>query len=84
MRMPAPAPAADPARPMPVATFERAFDIENALAAVASEERRFATLGFELPLARCREQRRYWEFLRAVNGLADAPAQEPAWLRRIA
>jgi len=80
-------PVADPRRPMPERPAERGWAIESALQALDAEQRRLERLGFELPLARCREQRRFWEFVHAVHAMAphESPAAaEPAWLRRIA
>jgi hypothetical protein len=70
MRLPA-TPAADPRRAMPEGTASRRDAIEIALASLAREERRLRQLGFQAPLARCRQQRRYWEFLRAVFAVSD-------------
>jgi hypothetical protein len=63
-------PSADPGREIPAAPGARLDRIEHALAALADEERRLQRLGFELPLARCRESRRYWTFLRGVFAVA--------------
>jgi len=76
-------PSSDTRAPIPDHAGARLDRIASAVATLAAEERRLHRLGLEAAERRCREQRRYWEFLRAVNGLADAPAQEPAWLRRI-
>ncbi len=62
-------PAADPARTIPATADERAWTIDSALGSLDSEQRRLERLGFELPLARCREQRRFWEFVHAVSAL---------------
>ncbi len=40
--------------------------IEAALASLDAEERRLMRLGFETPLQRCREERRYWMFLQVL------------------
>ena len=61
--------SADPTREMPAAPGARLDRIGTALATLAAEERRLARLGFELPMARCREQRRYWTFLDALFSL---------------
>jgi hypothetical protein len=39
------------------------------LASLEAEERRLQRLGFETPLQRCREERRYWQFLQALFAL---------------
>lgn len=68
---PAATPAADPARAIPASAGERRFAIDGALATLAAEERRLARLGFEVPLARCHEQRRFWEFVSALHTVAE-------------
>jgi hypothetical protein len=45
--------------------------IDAAIASLDGEERRLERLGFEWPLARCREQRRYWQFLAALHSIAE-------------
>ena len=62
--------ASDRARPMPQAAAERLDAIGAALATLDGEQRRLERLGFELPLARCHQERRYWEFLRALHQVA--------------
>ena len=70
--------SADPRREMPAAAGSRHDRIDLALATLAAEERRLARLGLELPMARCREQRRFWSFLRALHTLPEAaPARRP-------
>jgi len=64
-------PAADPRRAMPESSDERSWAIEAALASLRDEERRFALLGFEAPLACCHQQRRFWEFVQAVHALPE-------------
>jgi hypothetical protein len=62
---------------MPAGAGGRLDRIGTALATLDAEERRLARLGFELPMARCREQRRYWTFLHALFSLpAAAPGRE--------
>ncbi len=56
----------DPRREMPAGEGARLDQLDAALASLRDEERRLERLGLELALRRCREQRRYWEFLRAV------------------
>jgi hypothetical protein len=70
--------SADPRREIPSGAGSRSDRIEAALATLAAEEQRLARLGLELPMARCREQRRYWNFLRALFSLPEAaPARRP-------
>ena len=64
-------PSADPARAIPASPAERSWAIEAALGSLRDEERRLAQLGFELPLARCHQQRRFWEFVRALHELPE-------------
>lgn len=61
--------AGDPHRPMPAAAGARLDGVHSALATLANEERRLEQLGFEWPLARVRQQRRYWQFLEALFSL---------------
>jgi hypothetical protein len=56
---------------MPESTAAKRDAIEVALASLAREERRLRQLGLQSPLARCRQQKRYWEFLRAVLAVSD-------------
>ncbi|MCC6652602.1 MAG: hypothetical protein IT348_15730 [Candidatus Eisenbacteria bacterium] len=61
--------SADPARPMPASNVAR-FDAANAaVASLRDEQRRLQRLGFELPLARCHQQLRFWSFVSAVCSL---------------
>ena len=71
-------PSADPARAIPRSASEREWAIDAALVSLGAEERRLARLGFEVPLARCHEQRRFWEFVRAIHAL-DRGAAPPAF-----
>ena len=64
--------AADPSRPIPESNAERSWAIDTALESLRGEERRLAMLGFEEPLARCHQQRRFWEFVRAVNEISES------------
>jgi hypothetical protein len=65
-------PSADPTRSIPISAEERSWAIEAALASLKEEERRLARLGFEFPLARCHQQRRFWEFVRALHELPES------------
>ena len=67
--------AADPARPMPATPVARRDAAEAAVASLDREARRLERLGFELPLARCHAQLRYWRFVSALMTLGDAPAE---------
>ena len=77
-------PSADVERPMPTSPGARRDAAAAALASLRDERRRVERLGLELPLARCREQLRYWSF---VNGLLALPqrfdplgsAGAPSW-----
>ena len=66
--------AADPRRAMPLHAGARRDAIETALRALEDEGRRFERLGFELPLGRCREARRFWSFVDALHALAPESA----------
>lgn len=63
---------ADPSREMPADGAERLDRIRAALVSLDAEERRLQRLGLEIPLGRCREQRRYWTFLRGLFEAASA------------
>jgi hypothetical protein len=52
--------------------------IDAAIASLREEERRARRLGLARPLARCREQLRYWEFLRCLFTLGS-PARRLRW-----
>ena len=58
--------SSDRTRAIPESGSGRVDRIEAALASLEAEERRLMRLGFELPLQRCREERRYWMFLQAL------------------
>ena len=72
-RGPLPA-VADPRHTMPSHAGARHAAIEAAMRALDDESRRFERLGFERPLDRCREARRFWRFVRALHALAVTPA----------
>jgi hypothetical protein len=63
-------PSADPRRPMPASAVARLDQADVAVASLRAEQRRLERLGFELPLARCHQQLRYWSFVRALCALA--------------
>jgi hypothetical protein len=54
---------------MPASDAERQDQIRIALRSLNAEQARLERLGFELPLARCHAERRYWSFLAAVHAL---------------
>ena len=67
--------SADLEREIPAAAAEQLDRIRVALESLDGEERRLLLLGFETPLERCREQRRYWTFLEGVFALAAENAE---------
>jgi hypothetical protein len=56
---------------MPATVTARLDHVRAAVGSLADEQRRLERLGFELPLARCHDQLRYWRFL---EGLFTAAA----------
>lgn len=68
-------PLADASRPMPELAGERADAIRVAQDVLRAEQRRLERLGFEEPLARCHEQRRYWAFMGALFDLPKHPVR---------
>ena len=76
-RTPIPAGAAFE-REMPRGSAARLDRIETALATLAQEERRLTRLNLVDAVQRCREQRRYWEFLRALFSI-QSQRGEPSW-----
>lgn len=61
--------AADPANRMPAGPGARLDAAHAAVASLREEQRRLERLGFELPLARCHRQLRFWSFVSAVCSL---------------
>lgn len=59
-------PQSDRALPMPAAPGARRDAIDAALRSLKDERRRLERIGFELPLARCHEETRYWSFIQAM------------------
>jgi hypothetical protein len=59
---------------MPERNLERLDAAARALATLDGEARRLERLGFELPLARLHEERRYWRFLHALFTIAEPDA----------
>ncbi len=74
---------ADAERVIPAAPGARRDAIDAAQAVLASEERRLARLGFERPLARVRQARRFWSFVAALHALPARTLRDGA-SRRIA
>lgn len=68
-------PLADTRRPMPERAAERGDAIRTAQEVLLAEQRRLERIGFEEPLARCHEQRRYWAFVGALFDLPKHPAR---------
>jgi len=68
-----PTASSDRSREVPESTSGRIDRIEAALASLDAEERRLTRLGFETPLQRCREERRYWQFLQALFAVPATP-----------
>ena len=60
----------DLARPMPATPVARLDAVRQAIASLAEEQHRLERLGFELPLARCHRQLRYWSFLEGLLSVA--------------
>jgi hypothetical protein len=71
---------ADTARAMPATRGGRVDAAHAAVAALREEQRRLERIGFELPLARCQSQLRYWRFVHALVSIAaaDAPPRREA------
>jgi len=55
--------AADPSAPMPEGRGARRDAARAAVGSLREEQRRLERLGFELPLARCDRQLRFWRFV---------------------
>jgi hypothetical protein len=58
---------ADPSRELPATLSDRLDHIHRALDSLDHELGRLERLGFELPLARGHEARRYWSFLHGLH-----------------
>jgi hypothetical protein len=58
---------------MPDGAGARLDRVHAAVASLAAEERRLGRLGLTDAARRCRELRRYWEFLAAVFALEPEP-----------
>ena len=70
-------PSSDTRAPIPDHAGARLDRIASAVATLASEERRLHRLGLDAAERRCREQRRYWEFLAALFALEVADGASP-------
>jgi len=68
--------AADPRRDLPAGEAARRDVIDAAIASLQGEQRRLERIGFELPLARCHDQLRYWQFLSGMFAAA-ATSERP-------
>ncbi len=62
---------ADRSRPMPASPVARLDAANAAVASLREEQRRLERLGFEIPLARCDHEIRYWSFVRALCALGS-------------
>ncbi len=62
--------SADVTRNMPSSATARLDAAGAAVASLRQEQRRLERIGFELPMARCHEQLRFWNFVHAVCSLA--------------
>ena len=62
--------SSDPSRVMPASNGARIDAAARAIASLREEQRRLERLGFELPLARCHQQLRYWKFVHSVCSVA--------------
>ncbi len=62
--------SSDPNRSMPTQAAARLDAASRAVASLRDEQRRLERLGFELPLARCHQQLRYWQFVQNVCRVA--------------
>jgi hypothetical protein len=67
----------DRRRAMPRTAGARRDVIGIALASLREEERRLERLGLAPALARCRAERRYWQFLDAVHRSPGSSPTEP-------
>ena len=63
-------PSADPRRDLPAGEAARRDVIDAAIGSLQREQRRLERIGFELPLARCHDQLRYWRFLSGMFAAA--------------
>lgn len=69
-------------RPMPTGSAARLDVAVATLGALLDEQHRLERLGFELPIARCHQQVRYWGFvtrLLSITAADDAAQGEVTW-----
>ena len=69
-------------RPLPEGAGARLDTAAATLGALLDEQHRLERLGFELPIARCHQQVRYWSFvtrLLAIAAAEGAAPGEPSW-----
>lgn len=69
-------------RPMPRGSAARLDVAVATLGALLDEQHRLERLGFELPMARCHKQVRYWGFvtrLLSIAAAADPARGEASW-----
>lgn len=64
--------ASDIERAMPSSVGSQLDAARAAVASLESEQRRVERLGFELPMARCHEQLRYWRFVESLLAMRAA------------
>jgi len=69
-------PSAETTREVPAHSGARLDRIDAAVTSLRAEARRLARLGLGAAEKQCLQQLRYWEFLRALFTVADAP-EEP-------
>jgi len=62
-------PSSDLSAAIPSREGDRHDRLDAAVHSLRAERERLARLGFEIPIARCETQLRYWEFLRAIHTL---------------
>jgi hypothetical protein len=74
-------PLADRSAPLPRTLDARLDAIDRARASLDREAHRLGRIGFEAPLERCHEERRYWDFLAVLHHMAGRP--EPVLADRI-
>jgi len=79
--------SADPRHPMPADPAARLDTARRAIASLEAEQRRLERLGFELPLARCHDQLRYWRFVAGLMAVAAGETRSSAgglaWLAAV-
>ena len=61
--------SSDVTRSMPESALAQLDAARVAVSSLEGEQRRLARLGFEVPMARCHQQLRYWRFVESVLSL---------------